>query len=114
MGTCESKLVELNLAVKVKEQIHDLQRPPAFPSMHASDIQERIKYVKKALEEYAVQLDDTVNRKRAPDEGKQEQTLVQFLDKDLEKLNEELKKEDAEQFDLLKPGSRVRKTIEDA
>jgi two-component system NtrC family sensor kinase len=114
MATCESKLVELNLAVKVKEQIRDLQRPTSNPLLQAHSIQERIPDIEKALQAYAVQLEDTINRKRAPDEGKQEQTLVSFLEKDLKKLNEELRKEDGEHYDLLDGNSKIRKTIADA
>jgi two-component system NtrC family sensor kinase len=114
MGTCESKLEELNLAVKVKELIRDLQRPSDIAALQAYSIDQRIPKIEEALQEYEVKLKDTIDRRRAPDEGKQEQALVAFLEKDLVKLKRELREEDGEHVNLLDGRSKIRKTIEDA
>ena len=120
MGTCESKLEELNLAVKVKEQIRDLQRPPSEGDLQARHIQERLPTIEKALHEYTVKLKETVDRGRAPNEGKQEQEYVRILDNDIKELHQELRKEAAklnvgnEHADILGPRSKVREKMVNA
>ncbi len=121
MGTCESKLEELKLADNVKEEIRKL-RLPAPERQQARYIQDHIPNIEKALHDYDVKLKETVERKRAPNEGKQEQALVEILAKDLKGLRQELKKEtepqvhsmDGERFDLLDGRPAIRQIMKDS
>ena len=120
MGTCESKLEELKFADQVKEEIRKLRIPSPERAHQARYIQDQIPDIEKALKEYALKLQETIDRKR--DEGKQEQAYVKLLTLDLEKLHEELRKEalnprvneDGEPFDLLGGSSKIREKLTDA
>jgi two-component system, NtrC family, sensor kinase len=90
MGICESKLEELDLAAKVKEEISKL-KPPPDRGQQARYIQEQIPHIESALHDYAAKLKETKDRGR--DAGTQEQALVILLQEDLQVLDQELRKE---------------------
>jgi two-component system NtrC family sensor kinase len=96
MGTCVRKLHEMEKAENVKEEIRKLRGASHVDGHRASYIQGQTKHVNKALDEYAVQLKETVDSGRAPNEGKQEQALVTALQCDLQELLQELKNETAQ------------------
>jgi signal transduction histidine kinase len=91
MGVYESKLEELDLAVQVKEQIRKLQQPIDETGQKNRIIRERIDPVQKALTEFNTKLEETINRGRAPNEGKQEKEYVRALEADLMQLDLALK-----------------------
>ena len=96
MGTCDSKLEEMRHAETVKEEVRKLRLPPPERNHQAQYIHEQIPKVEKSLQDYDTELKETIARGRAPNEGRQEQDLVEILRKDLKDLTEELKKEAAE------------------
>jgi two-component system NtrC family sensor kinase len=121
MGICDSKLQELDLAVKLKEEIRKLQIPSSDTGQQARNIQDRIPSIKTTLNEYAQKLEETRVRGRAPDDGKKEQGFVAILDKDLQEIDCALKNETegpianamGEQRDPLRIDSPVRKKMVD-
>jgi hypothetical protein len=120
MGTCVRKLDEMKLAENVKEEIRKLRLSSARPEHQAGELQAQIPRVEKSLEEYAVQLKDTVDSGRAPNEGKQEQALVATLQKDMHELRQELQKDTErghvirDNADWLQARPAIRKRIDDA
>lgn len=117
MGVYESKLAELALAVQVKEQIRKLQQPisPAERGQENWIIRQRIPDVEKPLAEFKVKLDDTIERGRAINEGKQEKMLVAALEQDLKDLetalNDAVKATVGSSVDLLHRESDVSKKM---
>ena len=117
MGVCQSKLDELKLADEVNEEIRQLRLLPPERGLQARYVEERIPFIEVALLKYSTQLQDTIDRKR--DEGKQEHAYVAFLQDDLRKLQNELKKEggalhvNKNDFDLFDDRPAIRQTIKD-
>ncbi len=119
MGTCDSKLKELQKAVIVKEEIHKLHHGP-YPdrALRAWRIQQQIPAVEKALRKYAEELEDTLERRRA--DGRDEKDHVELMDKGLKKLGQDLVRMagnptgagDADVVDLLDARSPVKKQME--
>jgi two-component system NtrC family sensor kinase len=93
MSTCVRKIDEIDLAQNVKGEISKLRDQGPEPSLQANHIQNQIPEVEKALDGYALKLQETVNSGRAPNEGKEEQLLVAILKEDIKTLQKELKKE---------------------
>jgi len=92
MGTCVRKMEEMRYAETVKEEIRKLRLPAGEWALQERHIFKQIENVEKALEQYAVELQETIDRGRAPNEGRQEQALVAILQKDMKELRAELKK----------------------
>lgn len=93
MSTCVRKLEELDSAQTLKGTIIKLRQPGPEQSLQATYIQGEIKAVREALKAYADKLQDTVDRGRAPDDGKAELILVAAIAADLNELSQELANE---------------------
>jgi signal transduction histidine kinase len=118
MGIYESKLEELEQAVRVKDQISKLHERIEDPSQQNREIRNRMKLVKTALDSYVEKLNDTIERKRDPMEGKHEKATVAKLNEDLVQLDLALKKDASTpsvgSVDLLDRRSDVFKKIDQA
>ncbi|MBI1830520.1 MAG: HAMP domain-containing protein, partial [Planctomycetes bacterium] len=120
MGTCVRKMEEMRYAEHVKEEIRKLRRPTGEWALQERNIFKQVENVEKALEQYAVELQDTIDRGRAPNEGRQEQALVEILQKDMKELRAELKEETEKVRTGVQPGDfldgrpTIRKKLEDA
>lgn len=120
MGTCESKLEELKRADNLKEEIRKL-RLPAPERQQALYIQGQIPKIEEALHDYDVKLKETIERNRAPNDGKQEQALVEILRKDLKAIQREVIdatqpvfRMDGERGDLLDGHPAIRQVMKDS
>ncbi|MSQ96483.1 MAG: sensor histidine kinase [Gemmataceae bacterium] len=113
MGTCESKLEELKLAVRVKEEIRRLPGPYPDRGQRGWLIQAQIPKIKAALNDYAAKLDETVERRRVDDEGKDEKGFVEIIDNDLKILDRALfdRVANPPEIDLLDERSPVRERM---
>src|ERR1043166_2989512 len=120
MGTCVRKLAEMTAAQHVKEAIRNLRTPASNPEHQARYIQEHIPKVEQALYEYSLRLNDTIESGRAPNSGRQELALVEFLRRDLQELQLELENEklrgiiDISVTDFLSSRPTIRQKMEDA
>ena len=116
MGTCESKLEEKYLVVVVKDKIRLLVQSPSEPDRLAGHIRDGIPKIQRALEEYAAELNETIKRNRALNDGKDALAYVEILQDDLRQLDLALISEDRpganRDRDLLSPSSPVRKAID--
>jgi signal transduction histidine kinase len=74
----ESKQAELNKAELFKGAVNDL-RSSSAPQGDLSKFRERIHKARSALDDYRVQLDDTLEHRRDPDHGFEETELVKAL-----------------------------------
>jgi two-component system NtrC family sensor kinase len=92
MGVYDSKLVELDYAVQVKEQIRKLMRPISDLGQQNRIIRERIPDVNTSIENYSAKLDETIQRHRADDQGRQEKAYVEALENDMKNVRSALDK----------------------
>ena len=96
MGTCDSKLRELGKAVLLKEEIAKLRlATPGFGKQQLRDLYSRIKFIESAFTEYEVTLKETVERGRAPDDGRLARGYTKALETDLQELKRALKDEES-------------------
>jgi signal transduction histidine kinase len=85
MGTCGSKLEELDEAVKLKEEIRKLNGP--YPDgQRIRLLQAQVPIIESALQRYADKLEETIERGRVNDGGKQEHDYVTIITADLQSL----------------------------
>lgn len=116
MGTCESKLEEQKLAVAIKDHIKVLTQSPPHPAEHARYLKNNMPAIERAIDAYAAELNETISRKRALNDGKEALGFVSDLRKDLAQLDSALEKEDkpgaGRNRDLLHSNSEVRKAID--
>ena len=118
MATCESKLEELDKAVKLKEQIRLLYQRNSDDPQQARNLDERLPKVKDALEDFKAKFQETLDRGRAPDQGRGEKGYVIALENDLQSLEKALKDEqhrvvmDSQHADPFAEGSPIRKALD--
>src|SRR5262245_25589355 len=86
MSTGDRKLHELGLAVKIKSHITTLKQPIPERARQARVLFGRISPIEDAIDEYEVQLKETVDRGRASNDGKDEFAYVKTLRTDVKKL----------------------------
>src|SRR4051794_23350837 len=83
MGVCQSKLDELQRADALNQKVLQLRRLPSDRCFQALYVEKQIKPITDALDEYAVQLEDSIERKRAFRDGEQEKAYIDHLHADL-------------------------------
>src|SRR5437870_5422175 len=84
MGTCESKLDELDKAVHLRQVIQKLNGSYPDRAHRGWLIQRQISEIDSALQKYSAQLQETIDRGRALDGGKDEKALRDVLENDLQ------------------------------
>jgi two-component system, NtrC family, sensor kinase len=89
MGTCQCKLEELDKASELKAEVAKLNSPGldlpfAYPQLPR---------IRTALKEYLDKLNETVERRPAPNSGHGEHALVESIEKDLRDIEELLDRE---------------------
>jgi signal transduction histidine kinase len=115
MSTVESKLEEMQKAAKLSEDVKNLKNPTKDPNHQATILLDRIGPIQQSLTDYKSSLQDTIERKRAPDDGKRESQAVQAIEKDIIALVQNLQAIGPRvdpRGDLLATGSDIQKAVE--
>jgi signal transduction histidine kinase len=86
MRSLDSKLLELQDAVELREKTADMARLPDSPQ-YTRKLAELMEPARRALEKYQARLLDTVQRQRDADPGLKETQLIQSLQKKLDDID---------------------------
>lgn len=114
--TIDSKLTELETAEKLREATKVLADPCPI-SKQGIELLDRVKHAQKALTEYGLQLDVTIQLRRDPDRGFHEKQLILAMQRQLDNLERELRNPSNrvsryEAVDLTQKGTPVRQAID--
>src|SRR6516165_8099861 len=105
MRTFDGKLPELEKAETLKGRIQFLAHRPDGSGQLLAELYERLHQARAALEEYRLQLEETVQQGRDPEQGYREKGMVRAIAERFDRLEKALN--DAKIPTIIRPGMRT-------